>query len=344
MSKDAGLTFGFTAAAAAGGEEQKNDAERYHQMFADCRVGYDLGYSTAWVLEHHFTDYYPTPSPLMLMSHLAAAFAGLSLGSCIIVAPWYNPLRLAEEIAMLSHFCTAELHLGFGRGTAKLEYDAYGLDMAEAKPRYAECMQILNKAFSGKPVVHHGEFFHIDREVTLRPTPNLDRLHFYGAVGSIESAPGNADMGMPVLCNTQFPPHMLIKILAAWLARADELDLNVADKPPVSANCLIADSDAEARDLARDYMSKFFPCRPTITKPTPIIGKTFRVTNNFPNHLEICANWRIQIIWTVFWTISWSAPPRQWLNGLPLCAISALAMSSSIVPAKGCRRPYATIP
>ena len=252
------LKFGFTAVAASVGPEAANDGARYRQMLADCRLGHALGYDCAWVLEHHFTDYFPTPSPIVVMSHLAAACPGLSLGSCVIVAPWYNPLRLAEEIAMLSHFCTGALHLAFGRGTAKLEYDAYDIDMATARDRYGETMTILNKALSGAPIEHDGNYYRIGRQVVLRPEPVRERLHLYGAVGSLESAAGNADMGMPVLLNTQFPPHMLRKVVAAWQERADAIGLTVGGDRPISTNCVIADSDDEARETARGLMAAFF--------------------------------------------------------------------------------------
>ena len=252
-----GLKFGFTAAAAAS-EDEKTDAARYRQMLDDCRLGHQLGYDCAWVLEHHFTDYFPTPSPIVVMSHLAAVCPGMSLGSCVIVAPWYNPLRLAEEISMLSHFCTGELHLAFGRGTAKLEYDAYDIDMATAKGRFAESMEIINKALSGAPFEHQGEHYKVGRKVALRPEPNRERINFYGAVGSRESAAGNADMGMPILLNTQFPPHMLKKVTEAWQERADKIGLKVKGDSPISTNCVIADSDEEARESARGYLAAFF--------------------------------------------------------------------------------------
>ena len=50
----------------------------------------------------------------------------------MLVLPWYHPLRLAEEIAMLNSMTRGTLHLGIGRGTAKMEYDAYNVDMNEA--------------------------------------------------------------------------------------------------------------------------------------------------------------------------------------------------------------------
>ena len=250
--------FGFTAAAASTGPEGANDAARYRQMLADSRLGHALGYDSAWVLEHHFTDYFPTPSPTVVMAHIAAACPGLSLGSSVIVVPWYNPLRLAEEISMLSHFCSGDLHLAFGRGTAKLEYDAYDIEMASARDRYSEAMTIITRALSGEPFDHSGRYYRVGRRVALRPEPVRDRIFFYGAVGSRESAAGNADMGLPLLLNTQFPPHMLEKVNDAWQERAAETGLAVAGDRPISTNCVIADSDDEARETARGPLAAFF--------------------------------------------------------------------------------------
>ena len=258
MSMKHSLKFGFTAVAASTGMDEADDASRYKQMLNDCRLGYKLGYDCAWVLEHHFTAYFPTPSPIVVMAHLAAAFPGLSLGSCVIVAPWYNPLRLAEEISMLSHLCAGDLHLAFGRGTAKIEYDAYDIDMASAKDRFREAMEIIDKGLSGELVEHSGQHYKIGRKVALRPTPNREKIYFYGAVGSRESAGGNADIGLPILLNTQFPPHMLKKVMQGWQERAEEIGLKVAGDRPISTNCVVADSDDEARETARGYMAKFF--------------------------------------------------------------------------------------
>ncbi len=258
MSRSRTLTFGFTAAAAADDVPTRRDADRYSRMVRECRLGHSLGYDCAWVLEHHFTDYFPTPSPLLVMAHLAAACPGLSLGSSVIVVPWYSPLRLAEEIAMMSHFCTGELHLAVGRGTAKLEYDAYDIDMTSARSRLGEAMQVIHTALEGKPFDHDGEHYRIGRTVRLRPEPVRDRIHFYGAVGSRESAAGNADMGLPVLLNTQFPPHALQSIIEAWQERADGLGVDPGGYRPLSTNCVIADSDEEAREGARHYLAAFF--------------------------------------------------------------------------------------
>ena len=163
------IAFGFQAAPAS--DVHKSDQTLYREVMEDCALGQKLGYDAAWLLEHHFSDYYPTPSPLLFMAHIAAAFPDLSLGTSVLVLPWYHPLRLAEEIAMLNGMTTGTLHLGIGRGTAKMEYDAYNVDMNEARARFAECYRIVEKGLAGEPFTHDGRFWKIERPIRLRPEP-----------------------------------------------------------------------------------------------------------------------------------------------------------------------------
>ena len=144
------IRFGFQAAAAdvAG----VPDDQLYRDLIADCALGHKLGYDAAWLLEHHFSDYYPTPSPLLMMAYIAAKFPDLSLGTSVLVLPWYHPLRLAEEIAMLNSLTQGTLHLGIGRGTAKMEYDAYNIDMNEGRARFSEVFKIVETGIGGKAV------------------------------------------------------------------------------------------------------------------------------------------------------------------------------------------------
>jgi hypothetical protein len=58
------------------GADGESDAALYRQMIADAELGAELGYDAAWVVEHHFSDYYPTPSPLLLLAHIAARCPG----------------------------------------------------------------------------------------------------------------------------------------------------------------------------------------------------------------------------------------------------------------------------
>ena len=248
------ISFGFQAAAADEGKQ--SDAVLYRDLIDDCALGHELGYDAAWLLEHHFSDYYPTPSPLLLMAHIAARLPDLSLGTSVLVLPWYHPLRLAEEIAMLNSLTRGDLHLGIGRGTAKMEYDAYNIDMNEGRARFAEVFEIVEKGLAGGAFTHQGRFWNIERPIRLRPDPVAKPVRFYGALGSPASAEVMGDLGIAPICLSTFPDGLLAKILARWRARAGaKADGAVL---PISVKMFIADTDAEARELGRRYYPAYF--------------------------------------------------------------------------------------
>ena len=250
----ADLSFGFQAAPAS--DVRKSDQALYREVMDDCALGHRLGYDAAWLLEHHFSDYYPTPSPLLFMAHIAAALPDLSLGTSVLVLPWYHPVRLAEEIAMLNSMTRGTLHLGIGRGTAKMEYDAYNVDMNEARARFAECFHILEKGLSGETFTHDGRFWKIDKPIRLRPERVDKPIHFYGAIGSPASAEVMGELGVAPICLSTFPDKLLARILERWRtkagAKANDAIL------PISVKMFIADTDEEARALGRRFYPPYF--------------------------------------------------------------------------------------
>jgi len=157
---------------------------------------------------------------------------------------------------MLNLLTRGTLHLGIGRGTAKMEYDAYNIDMNEGRARFSEVFKIVEQGLAGKPFTHHGKFWNIERPIRLRPDPVDKPVHFYGAIGSPASAEVMGDLGIPPICLSTFPDGLLQKILDRWRARAGA-KANGAILP-ISVKMFIADTDEEARDLGRRYFPGYF--------------------------------------------------------------------------------------
>ncbi|MDA0663657.1 MAG: LLM class flavin-dependent oxidoreductase [Proteobacteria bacterium] len=256
MSGNGKITFGFQVAPSS--DAATSDHDLYQDVIEDCKLGEAMGYEAAWLLEHHFSDYYPTPSPLLFMAHIAAACPDLGLGTSVLVLPWYHPLRIAEEISMVNTLTRGTLHLGIGRGTAKSEYDAYAIDMREARGRFDESYRIIEAGLTGEPFTFKGKYFDIPREIRIRPAPTGQKVNFYGAIGSPGSAAIMARLGLPPLCLAQFPDSLLAKILGNWRAAAEETGRETNVTTPIQVKCFIADTDAEARDLARKYLPRNF--------------------------------------------------------------------------------------
>ena len=115
-----------------------------HLALAD--LAEPLGFDSLFSLEHHFTGYSMSPSPLQILSYFAGRTRRITLGTCVIVLPWQDPIRVAEQIAYLDLLCRGRCMFGFGRGAATAEYEGFRIPMEEARPRFAEAAQLVTKA------------------------------------------------------------------------------------------------------------------------------------------------------------------------------------------------------
>jgi len=250
------IEFGFVAASS--GESNLSDAETYDEILADCEFGQELGFGTAWMIEHHFSDYYPTPNPLAFLSYIAARFPNLALGTCVLVTPWYEPLRLAEEIAQLNALTKQPLHLGLGRGTAKMEYDAFGIDMDLSRDRFRECYNFLTQALKGGRFTYDGEHLAVTKEIEIRPRSDTSKINFYGALGaSPESAGIMAEIGLTPICLTSVNFEKQREIIARWYEGAAIHNIKPDKAIPLLIHCIMADTDEAAVEDAKTFIPPF---------------------------------------------------------------------------------------
>lgn len=80
------------------------------------RYADELGLDEAWIGEHHFNDFSVCPSPSVLLSYLAATTKNIRLGAAGYLAPFYDAVRLAEEVSLLDNLSGGRINLGFAKG------------------------------------------------------------------------------------------------------------------------------------------------------------------------------------------------------------------------------------
>ena len=130
-----------------------------------------LGFDGIWFPEHQGTPYGMTPNPIQALTYFAARTERVSLGTFVAVAPWWNPVRLAHQIAYLDIVSNGRYDtIGIGRGVSKAEFDAVGVPREESRQRFNETLDILELAFSGERFSYDGEIFSFP-EMSLRPEP-----------------------------------------------------------------------------------------------------------------------------------------------------------------------------
>jgi alkanesulfonate monooxygenase SsuD/methylene tetrahydromethanopterin reductase-like flavin-dependent oxidoreductase (luciferase family) len=167
--------------------------------------------------------------------------------------PWHDPVRVAEQIALLDIMCGGRCVFGFGRGAASVEYEGFRIPMGEARARFVEAAQIIVKALSNDSFEHQGEFFQIPR-TAIRPRPiSHPERRFYASAVSPDSAEIMAKLGFGLLMVMQNEWPKAAEDIARYREIATEA--GHAPRPPIIlTNVCCAESRQEAQERAVKYL------------------------------------------------------------------------------------------
>src|SRR5258708_29269102 len=106
-------------------QEGRSDASVVGEHLAMGDLAEPLGFDSLFALEHHFTGYAMSPAPTQLLSYFAGPTKRIQLGTAVIVLPWHDPVRVAEQIALLDILCGGRRAFGFSRAAATPEYERF---------------------------------------------------------------------------------------------------------------------------------------------------------------------------------------------------------------------------
>lgn len=163
-------------------DDERSMSEIYDEMLTLGRAIDDSGLQSAWVSEHHFADDGYLSGTMPALGALAAGTSKIELGSCIALAPLYDPVRLAEDAATVDLLSDDRLTLGLAIGSNPRELEAFGVPKSERVDRLTDTVEILRGAWSAGPLEYDAEFHDVDSDVTVTPKPAGDiPLMFGGA-------------------------------------------------------------------------------------------------------------------------------------------------------------------
>jgi len=131
-----------------------------------------LGFDSVWPAEHHFSEYGYCASPQVSLAAVAARTKRIRLGTGVVVLPFHNPIRVAEDFAFLDLMSDGRIDLGIGRGYQPTEYKGFGLEHQQGNSReiFDEAITVIRKCWTEERVTFKGKYYQLD-DLYVRPKP-----------------------------------------------------------------------------------------------------------------------------------------------------------------------------
>ena len=121
-----------------------------------------LGLDQVWFTEHHFVDDGYLPAWIPVASAMAALTKHVRFSTDICLLPFNNPVRLAEDLAVLDNISNGRVEVGFGMGYVPDEFKGFGLPVSRRLSLMEEGLDVLKLCFSGECFDYHGKRYHFD--------------------------------------------------------------------------------------------------------------------------------------------------------------------------------------
>lgn len=132
-------------------EPNKNMLETVQNCLELVQIADQGGFDIAWTAEHHTIEVTISPNPLTVLTYWGQHTENIRLGTAVLSAPYWHPVRLAGEIAMTDLILNGRLDIGIGRGSYQYEFNrmAGGMEQSEGGKYLREIIPILKELWKG---------------------------------------------------------------------------------------------------------------------------------------------------------------------------------------------------
>lgn len=217
-----------------------------------------LGYDGVGFNEHHTSPYGLMNSPNLLAAAAAQRTRNLRLLIYGNLLPLHEPLRLAEELAMLDCMSGGRLVSGFARGIPR-EYNVYGVPLRESRARFEEAWEIIRRAWTEEVFSYEGQFWSYD-DVAIWPRP-VQQPHppvWVPVTGSKETIEWAARNNIPITPGLGAHRGVREDIMRLYAKGLEEHGHRMTpDHLIIQASVYVADSKAQALREAGPYFLYF---------------------------------------------------------------------------------------
>ncbi len=226
----------------------------YGEALAEVLRAEELGFDSAWMEEHHsVTDHY-WPSPLPVLAGFATRTSKIRLGTDILVAPFYHPVRLAEDVALLDIMSGGRFTLGIAIGYKPDEFALYGVEAGRRGARFEEQLAIMRALWTEERVSFKGAYYAVEGRLEPRPITKPHPPVWIGGWGELT-------LGRAATLGDNWIPGPTAELGRLIAGKRQFLDRRrAAGRPepvaewPLTRDVIIAETSRRARELAEAHI------------------------------------------------------------------------------------------
>ncbi|MBM3345079.1 MAG: LLM class flavin-dependent oxidoreductase [Betaproteobacteria bacterium] len=215
-------------------EHRPNDdlGRRLAEHVEQVRLARQLGYEGISVGQHMSFGASAWFPPLEMLARLSAVDTEMALSTSMLILPWYHPLHVAQQAALLDAMCGGRLTLGLAPGWQQDESRILGLDHGKRIARFVEGVELIRRLFAEDQVTFTGKHFQADKlALALKPARKPRPPMWFG--GSVTAAVERvARLSDTSLGDAWVSSAHLLHDVVIGQAKAYRAALAAAGKPP----------------------------------------------------------------------------------------------------------------
>jgi len=263
---------------------QMSDRDVWKNEIRLAEMAEPLGFDSVWGVEHHFDDYTMCPDVVQFLTYMAGRTKTAKLGSMVVVLPWHDPIRVAEQISMLDHVSNGRMIFGMGRGLARIEYEGFRLDMNEGRNLFVEHAELIMKALE-TGIMEGGRMIRQPaREVRPFPFKSF-KGRTYAAAVSPESMPIMAKLGVGLLVIPQKPWDAVKADFEVYHRVWKEVNGATPPPKPLSGGFVFVDENKDrAEEQAMKWLSGNYK---TVIKHYEMTSEKFGTAKSYESYRAV---------------------------------------------------------
>lgn len=240
--------------------DEKSPDQIFRETLDEIAFAEELGFESVWLGEHHFSRYGILGNPFVFGAAIAQRTKKIRIGTAVAVTPFYDPIRLAEDAALLDCLSDGRLDLGYGRGYQPIEFAGFRIPQNEASERTQEIIDIVKLAWTTDNFSYNGKYYQL-KDISVYPRP-VQRPHppLWRAAISMGTFEAAGVAGDQLLTSPNFTPVPIIRQQYSNYEkglRENGHDISKFEFPMMQ-QVYVGESEQEAYDTPKPHCEWFY--------------------------------------------------------------------------------------